>query len=258
MVSRARKAVARAQGIGRFPRYLQLASVLRRRIQDGQWQFGEKIATLKQLEGEFDVARVTVRQSIELLQSEGLLKSYQGRGTFVTATLSNERWLQLATDWESLIAPIRENVLERLPGASRAAPLITDEDGRRAPAYAYIRSVQKRGTEPYAFARVHIAAHVYARAPKLFARRPALAVLAELKDVVIAQAHQTLSISVADVETARHLEIAMNSPTAEARCIVTDADNVVIYVGEITYRGDVVRLNIKLIDRRRGRRRRPL
>jgi GntR family transcriptional regulator len=42
----------------------------------------------------------------------------------------------------------------------------------------------------------------------------------------------------------------MNAPTAEARCVVSDPDGVVIYVGEVTYPGDVVRLNIELIDRR--------
>ena len=72
-----------------------------------------------------------------------------------------------------------------------------------------------------------------------------------MKGVDIAHAHQTLTISAADVETARHLEIAMNAPTAEARCVVTDHDEVVIYMGEVTYPGDVVRLNIELIDRRR-------
>jgi GntR family transcriptional regulator len=245
MVDKARKTSRRVDAIGRLPRYLQVASALRRRIQDGMWQLGDKIATLKQLEREFDVARVTVRQSIQLLQAEGLLKSYQGRGTFVTGMLKNERWLQLATDWDNLIAPIRENVVEPLPGAKTAVPLISVDDGRRAPAYTFIRSVQKRGAEPYAFARVHVATHIHARAPKLFSRRPALAVIAEMKGVNIAL------ISAADVEAATYLGTAMNSPTAEARCVVTDTDNVVIYVGEITYRGDVVRLNIELIDRRR-------
>jgi GntR family transcriptional regulator len=250
MANRTKKASRRADAIGRLPRYLQVASALRRRIHDGVWQLGDKIATLKQLEREFDVARVTVRQSIQLLQAEGLLKSYQGRGTFVTGMLKNERWLQLATDWDNLIAPIRENVIERLPGAKKAAPVISAENGRRAAAYTFIRSVQKRGDEPYAFARVHIATHIHARAPKLFARRPALAVLAEMKGIDIAHAHQTVSVSAADIEAATYLGTALNAPTAEARCVVTDTDNVVIYVGEITYRGDVVRLNIELIDRR--------
>jgi GntR family transcriptional regulator len=250
MSGEARRAIGRQDANSRLPRYLQVASVLRRRIQDGIWLVGDKIATLEQLEREFGVARVTVRQSIELLQSEGLLKSHQGRGTFVTKTLENKRWLHLATDWESLIAPIRENVLELLPVTGAPVPRIADGEGVPAPGYAYLRSVQKRGTEPYALARVHVARAIYARAPKRFATRPALAVLAEMKNVPIAHAHQTLSISAADVETAHHLEIAINAPTAEARCVVADANDVVIYVGEVTYPGDVVRLNIELIDRR--------
>jgi GntR family transcriptional regulator len=251
MASGARK-VGRQDASSRLPRYLQVASVLRRRIQDGVWLVGDKIATLEQLEREFDVARVTVRQAIELLQIEGLLKSHQGRGTFVTKSLKNKRWLHLATDWESLIAPIRENVLELLPTTDAPpAPLIGEGEGKPASSYTYLRSVQKRGSEPYALARVHIAREIYARAPKRFAAHPALAVLAEMKGAPIAHAHQTLSISAADVETARHLDIAISAPTAEARCVVTDANDVVIYLGEVTYPGDVVRLNIELINRRR-------
>ena len=168
MANEARRAAGRTDAHGRLPRYLQVASILRRRIQDGVWTIGDKIATLEQLEREFGVARVTVRQSIELLQSEGLLKSLQGRGTFVTKSVENKRWLHLATDWESLIEPIRENVLELLPATATAGPVIGEGEGKRAEAYTFIRSVQKRGSEPYAFARVYIAEHVYARAPKRF------------------------------------------------------------------------------------------
>src|ERR1700730_8471471 len=157
----------------RVPRYLRVASVLRRRIRDAHWAVGGRIATLEQLEREFGVARVTVRQSIELLQSEGLLKSLQGRGTFVTKAIENKRWIHLATDWESLVEPIRDNVLELLPASSPAVPQFGEDEGKRAPAYTYIRSVQKRGSEPYAFARVHVAEHVYLRAPKRFTTRPA-------------------------------------------------------------------------------------
>ena len=49
------------------------------------------------------------------------------------------------------------------------------------------------------------------------------------------------------MEAARHLGIALNAPTAEARCVVTDEKGVIIYIGEITYPGDCVRLNIELI-----------
>ena len=49
------------------------------------------------------------------------------------------------------------------------------------------------------------------------------------------------------METASSLEMALNSPTAEARCVVTDDQGVAIYVGEMIYRGDCVRLDISLL-----------
>lgn len=231
----------------RVPRYLQVASILRRRIREGQWAVGARIATLEELEREFGVARVTVRQAIELLQGEGLVKSFQGRGTFVTKAVENDRWIQLATDWDSLTAPIRDNVPHLLPSDAQTPPSIEDDDGTPAREYVFIRSVQRRAGRPYAFARVHIAKHIHAKAPKLFSTRVALAVLSEMKGLAIRRAHQTLAISAADVETAQHLEIELNAPTAEARCVVADASGTVIYVGEITYPGDHVRLNIELI-----------
>jgi GntR family transcriptional regulator len=228
----------------RLPRYLQVASVLRRRIRDGVWQVGEKIATLERLEDEFGVARVTVRQAVDMLQTEGLLKSFQGRGTFVTKSLDVDRWLQLATDWDSLIEPIRNNRLELLSIEHARTPPLLASDGIAGADYTFIHSIQSRGNEPYAVARVYLARSVYEQAPQRFAARPALAVLAEM--LPIARAQQSLSISAADVETARQLQIDMNAPTAEARCIAADRSGVVLYLGEIIYRGEVVRLNIVL------------
>ena len=252
MANRTRNALSRQDAASRVPRYLQVASVLRRRIGDGHWAVGEKIATLEELEREFGVARVTVRQAIDLLHGEGLVKSFQGRGTFVTKGIETDRWLQLATDWESLIAPIRDNVPHLLPSEVQPPPRIDAEDGTAAPAYVFLRSIQKQNGKPYAYARVHIAASLHARAPKLFSQRVALAVLSEMKEARIARAHQTLAIGGADMETARLLGIALNAPTAEARCVVTDRSGVVVYLGEITYPGDCVRLNIELMGPRRA------
>ena len=251
MANRSRRLMPHQDADSRVPRYLQVASALRRRLRDGRWAVGDKIATLEELEREFDVARVTVRQAIELLQSEGLLKSHQGRGTFVIKTVEHDRWLQLATDWASLIEPIRDHVPQLLPAdpdtSALIEPRIEEDDGIAAPAYVAIRSIQKRDGKPYAYARVHVARHIHARAAKAFASRVALAVLSETKGLAIARARQTVVVGAADVDTAQHLGIALNSPTAEARCVVTDTDGVVIYVGEITYPGDYVRLNIELI-----------
>ncbi|MGH6798283.1 MAG: GntR family transcriptional regulator, partial [Roseiarcus sp.] len=65
----------------RVPLYLQVASVMRQRINSGRWAEGEQISTLEELEEEFGVARVTIRQAIELLRAVGLVLAQQGRGT---------------------------------------------------------------------------------------------------------------------------------------------------------------------------------
>src|SRR3712207_2581968 len=97
----------RAYDRSRVPLYIQVASVMRQRIETGYWQPGQKISTLEELEREFEVARVTVRQAIELLREEDLLHCHQGRGTFVVNEPPNKRWLRLATDWASLLEPIK-------------------------------------------------------------------------------------------------------------------------------------------------------
>ena len=233
----------------RAPRYVQVASALRRRIQEGRWAVGEKIATLEELESEFSVARVTVRQAIDLLQDEGLLKSHQGKGTFVMRTPVNDRWLHLATDWDSLIELISANVPKFLDVEKPHELQIDPDDGRPAEAYEFFRSVQLNGSEPYAVASVHVAKHVHDRDPAAFRSKVALAVINEMDGLEISRAHQTLSIGAADVETALQLELPLNAPTAEAHCVVTDADGVVIYSGDIVYRGDKVKLNIELLSR---------
>lgn len=231
----------------RVPLYLQVASTLRRRIEEGQWQPGQKISTLEELEAEFQVARVTVRQAIDLLQREGLVLRQQGKGTFVSGTIRDRRWLRLETDWDSLLATIRDNVPRILPVPAPPPPRLDPADGDPAPAYAYIRSIQSRNGEAYALASVHVAQDIFDRAPAQFRARAALSVLSTLEGAAIARAHQTLVIGSADMETAAHLGVALNSPTAEAHCVVVDEGGVAIYIGDIIYRGDCVKLDIDLL-----------
>lgn len=232
----------------RAPRYVQVASTLRRRIKEGHWAVGEKIATLEELENEFSVARVTVRQAIELLQEEGLLKSHQGKGTFVLSVPPNHRWLHLATDWDSLIDLISANVPKFLDVDTMQELKIDPEDGKPAGAYEFFRSVQLRGKEPYALASVHVAKEIHDRDHAAFRKRVALAVINDMEDLQISRAHQTLCFGAADVETAIQLKIPLNAPTAEAHCVVTDTNGIVIYSGDIIYPGDRVKLNIELLN----------
>lgn len=233
-----------------IPLYLQVAAALRRRIETGHWEPGGKISTLEELESEFQVARVTVRQAIDLLQKEGLVRRQQGKGTFVAADIRDKHWLRLETEWPALIGTIKDNVPRFVPARNPVPePRLEPGEGRPAASYKYLRSVQSRESEPFAVAGVHLARHIYQRRPQAFASKTALPILVEMKDVTIARAHQTLVIGAADAETAELLEIPLNAPTAEAHCVVVDDEGIAVYVAEITYRGDCVKLDINLFDR---------
>lgn len=241
----------------RVPLYIQVASTLRRRIETGEWLPGQKISTLEALEREFEVARVTVRQAVELLQDEGLVHRRQGRGTFVADRLKDKHWLELEATWDSFIAPIKDNVLGMIPVENPPAwPKLPAEEGRLAAEYVFLRSVQFKQDAPYALVDLHLDRNVYEHDPQGFRTHTALPLVATLDGVAIAEAHQTLVIGSADPVTANLLQVPLGAPTAECRCVVIDRDGVAIYVAEIVYRNDCVKLHIDVLARSKSRARR--
>jgi GntR family transcriptional regulator len=220
----------------RVPLYLQVASVMRQRINSARWAEGERISTLEELEEEFGVARVTIRQAIELLRVEGLLQAHQGRGTFVSGKPANNRWLNLATDFDSLVESIRNNVLKRVFIQRDAEPPeLIPGAGRAAKAYTFLRSVQFNSGKPFSVVNLHLDQELFLRDSKRFTRSAALAKIVEMEDVVITHAYQTFTIGVADPETADLLEIGLGEPTADCHLTVIDDKGVAIYVAEIHY-----------------------
>lgn len=238
----------KAYSRSRVPLYLQVAAVIRQRVEAGHWARGEKIPTLEQLELEFQVARVTVRQAIDVLRKEDLLYSHQGRGTFITRKNQDKRWLKLATDWQSLAESLRGNVPKHItPGGGSFRPILTEADGNPAGDYVYLRSVQFKDKEPYGIVNLQLARDVYDLDPDAFLSRPALPIIAELDGVSVKTARQSITIGDADPEVADLLQIALGAPTVSCRCIITDADDVAIYGADIIYRSDCVKLDIDLL-----------
>ncbi len=239
--------LARSYRRSNMPLYLQVASTLRRRIETGHWAPGAQISTIEALEREFKVARVTVRQAMALLQSEGMVRRHQGKGTFVTRNIPDKRWLRLEVGLSALLDSIVENVPEFLTVASPPpTPRLNPGDGELDAEYVYLKSVQSRDRQPFGVVSVHLAKRIFDLAPDRFAAKAALPILSELDGVNIGRAHQTVVIGVADTEIAELLHIELNAPTAEANCIVTDDAGIAIYVAEIVYRGDCIKFDIEL------------
>lgn len=88
------------------PAYRQVAADLRDKINAGTYPAGGKLPSERKLEDEYDVSRITIREAIGLLRSEGLVVAEHGRGIFVrpvsqVVRLSRSRLSRAARDANS-------------------------------------------------------------------------------------------------------------------------------------------------------------
>lgn len=234
-------------GASPIPRYVQLADLLRQRIARGHWRSGDRLPTLEALTKEFDVARVTARQAVDVLQREGLVSAQQGRGTFVTGAPRARGMLHLQTTLHALAEVYRDDHPElTLIDESSTMPALQLQEGTPAPRYHFMRRVHSRAGQDYCVISIFLDERVFRMAPRRFRKETVIPVLLDLPKVKIAQAHQTLTIGTADVEVAGFLGIPVNAPVAEVRRVCRDKAGTVIYLGEVTYRGDFIRLEMDL------------
>ncbi|MFC6164010.1 GntR family transcriptional regulator [Lactiplantibacillus dongliensis] len=65
------------------PIYIQIHNQIKQAIEAGRWAVGDRIPSERELAGQFDVSRMTLRQAIQTLVDEGILERRVGAGTFV-------------------------------------------------------------------------------------------------------------------------------------------------------------------------------
>jgi GntR family transcriptional regulator len=228
-------------------KYAQIADIFRQRIARGIWTQGFRLPANEELAAEFGVSRVTIRQAVDLLSRDGVIEAQQGRGTFVTGSVRHDRWLKVETTLSDLAEMYRDTSPEiiNISESRSDAPLFPD-DGKPAERYVFMRRLHSRQKQPYCVISIYLEEKIFRRYPKRFRNETVIPILSDLKDPAIASARQTLTIATADIETARLLRIPLNSPVAEVRRVFTTKDRTVIYLGEVTYRGDFVRIDMDL------------
>ncbi|MCR4632687.1 MAG: GntR family transcriptional regulator [Erysipelotrichaceae bacterium] len=67
----------------KMPIYLQLREIIRNKIEDGEYMPGTAIPSENKLAETFGINRITIRNAVDALVNEGLLRRVQGKGVFV-------------------------------------------------------------------------------------------------------------------------------------------------------------------------------
>lgn len=229
------------------PKYAQIAQIFRQRIARGTWSKGLRLPANEELAAEFGVSRVTIRQAVDLLSRDGVIEARQGLGTFVTGTVQQDRWLKVETTLSDLAEMYRDTSPEIITIAeSRAVAPLSADDGIPAERYVFMRRLHSRRKQPYCLISIYLDERIFRKHPKRFRNETVIPILTELRDPAIASARQTLTIGTADLEAAKLLRIPLNSPVAEVRRVFTASDRTVMYLAEVTYRGDFVQIDMDL------------
>lgn len=233
--------------------YLHVATLMRRRLETGDWAPGGKLPPLAELAGEFDVATVTIRQAVAILEAEGLLRRQQGVGTFVEEGVAPKPSFAVGLDWPSLLDMITKSTPRLVRAADvQGAPAVPGTTA--APAYRYLKRVNSVNGLPCLVAEAYIDSRIYARAPERFDAETIIPLIEEIGGVEIARCRQVLTIGQADLETATLLGVPVNTPMGDIRRVLTDPDGAMIYLNDVSYRGDLVEFEIAFDLEREGRR----
>ena len=70
-------------GGGEKPKYQRIADALKAAVESGQYRAGDRLPGENELMESYGVARMTVRQALGVLQSEGITEARKGVGVFV-------------------------------------------------------------------------------------------------------------------------------------------------------------------------------
>lgn len=230
------------------PLYISVAEVLRQRILRGVWKPGQFLPTIEVLMEEFKVARVTVRDAVKILESEGLLNPRRGRGTMVLPHQPPTRPLSVVTSLSQLVELYRGDVPDLVSLDDYETDLPEGVNfGKAAPKYHMLRRIHSRDGQRYCVITLYIAKHIFDRHEAALRSNLALPVLFDDPELHIEAAHQSLIVTKCDMETAELLDVSVGEPMAEVRRVMCEQDGTIFYLADVIYRGDYIRLDMDLL-----------
>lgn len=219
--------------------YLRIASVLKTKILRGVLKHGDRLPGIEALCDQYGIARATARQALQLLVSEGLIRSERGRGSFVIHERSSSQ--EESDGVFQLISPTPRNHSIRVLDRSRVATLPAEFEITEPTASKYIRirKIHLQDKVPYGLYTLFVAAPIFKHFPpdadtseKIFVLMHRHAKVRNLRG------RERLAMHPADWQEADHLGYQVGMPVAHLIRILIDDTGQVVYAASNIYRGD--------------------
>lgn len=241
-----------AMSRSRQPLYLQLASEFRHCLESGAWPVGEQIPTLEALMQTYQVSRMTLRNALGVLETEGLISRGRGRGTFARPRSKTAYSLSLPTTWAETVAlsdVLGTHRIVESEGAVQQLPEFHMEcRGTPAAAYQYLCRLHSSDGVPYCYSEVYLEDTLFRKHEQAFLAQAAASVIARLPGLEITESRQRLTIITAGFESANALHLQPGESVAEVSRFAC-VNGVIIYYARLEFPTKFVKLELDLLAR---------
>ncbi len=236
----------------RLPLYLQLAAEFRSCIDSGVWSAADRLPSLETLMESYKVSRMTLRQALSVLESEGLIRRARGKGTFVEPRRGSPAALSIPTSWKEAVALSdilgtrsiveSERVVSKLPDSGMHSK------ARPAGKYQYLCRVHSTDGQPFCYSEVYIEDTLFRKYKKEFKVQAAASVIARIPGLEITESRQKLTIIQTGFQSANALQLNPGDSVAEVRRTAC-ANDVIIYYARLEFPPRFVELELDLLAR---------
>jgi DNA-binding GntR family transcriptional regulator len=225
--------------------YLRLFNILRGRILDGSYGPGAKLPTERQVCEDFGVSRITCQHAFRLLQEQGFIERYQGRGTIVRSTQPRKLPI-LVNDYSKSIREVAPSTGRKLVYWEQIVPPkdVTEILGllKMEPCYLAER-IDTLDGKPIAFDKAYIPASLAANiTEKMLIRVDFLLAWLQSERMKMSHLQNFIEAVKPTQEIKRRLKVSSSYPILKVTDIFHDPTGKVLGVFVTYYRGDSVRM----------------
>lgn len=235
------------QSNGQAPFYMQLREIVRCKIETGEYAPCTALPSENELADEYAINRQTVRNAIDTLVNEGLLRRVAGKGVYVLGN-QMERDLEVLQGFTQTM--LNQNVTPSIkvikkalrPAGEKYAMMfgIKPEDD-----IFYIKRMCYGNGEPVSLEEIYVPKNLVPKISGIDFSVFSLYEVYELYGIKLERAYQTLDLVHLEQNDARMLDIDAKLPVMLFECTSYDDRNRIIEFSRSYTRGDKSRFRVR-------------
>lgn len=192
--------------------YIRIHDEIKKEIEQKQLQFGERLASERELAENFSVSRATLRQAILKLSEEGLVEKRPGAGTFVVGSRVKEK-MRGTTSFTEIVKSQGKQASSQIISYAEIAPSSLEQEKlalRSGEKIIKMERIRYADDIPICFEVTCIPSSTIAGSEDFSIQQHFFQTLIE-KGYQIGRSQQTISSRIASSSLANHLKIRSGS-----------------------------------------------